>query len=439
MIITIDGETFLGKSSVAKLVAKRLDFLHISLGVFFKALIYIFLENNIDLSNVKLLEKEVPNACKRISFYNTSIFYDSEDITEKIECTDIYEKCSIISANEKIKAAVIKSAKRLVRSDNVVMDGREIGTIVFPEADFKFFFTSSEDRFNTNNESKKALLDALKYKNEQDIKNGIVKCPDKAVRICVNNFKNKEELAEFIVDLIIKKSISVIRPRSTVALIPARSGSQGIKNKNITLINGKPLLAYSVETALTLKGINKAYITTDSTRYIKIAKQYGPICPILRPKRIALSNSVDLEYVKHFLFKIYSLEGWLPAKIVLLRPTTPLRDGKIIDQALNKIKKHPEATSLRSVQKASFSPYKMFKIGADGFYKPLFESMTLDDCNLPRQLFETCYVPNGYVDVLLVEHILKTDTLFGDRIIAFEVEQTVDIDCKRDLNNLKRK
>ena len=125
----------------------------------------------------------------------------------------------------------------------------------------------------------------------------------------------------------------------TVALIPARSGSKGIKNKNILKLNGFPLLAFSIRAALLSKEIDRVIVSTDSKNYKKMALKFGAEVPFLRPKNISGDKSNDYDFVKHALDWFSAEEGIIPSYIVQLRPTTPLRDPKLIDNAIRKFKK----------------------------------------------------------------------------------------------------
>ena len=124
-----------------------------------------------------------------------------------------------------------------------------------------------------------------------------------------------------------------------VALIPARAGSKGIKNKNIKLINKKPLIYYSIILAINSKLINEVYVSTDSNKIKNISLKYGAKVPFLRPKKFSEDNSSDLQVFKHFI-------NWYKKHIkkdidyiVHLRPTTPFRKLVTIEKAIKIIKK----------------------------------------------------------------------------------------------------
>ena len=120
-----------------------------------------------------------------------------------------------------------------------------------------------------------------------------------------------------------------------LAVILARSGSKGIKNKNIKILNGKPLIAWSIATCLKSKRINKIVVSTDSKKYAKIAKSFGAHEIILRPKKFSKDQSTDYDAILHLIknFKKFNYEI-----IAHIRPTTPDRDVKDVDKAINFLK-----------------------------------------------------------------------------------------------------
>lgn len=112
-----------------------------------------------------------------------------------------------------------------------------------------------------------------------------------------------------------------------VALIPARSGSKGVQNKNLRLLQNRSLLEWSVGAANESQLISRIVVSTNSFDYAQAAKQAGAEVPFLRPESISQDKSTDLEFVKHAL-DFFSTEGKTPDLIIHLRPTTPFRDPK---------------------------------------------------------------------------------------------------------------
>tara|TARA_Y100001936_G_C16035085_1_gene648047 strand:- start:780 stop:1445 length:666 start_codon:yes stop_codon:yes gene_type:complete len=221
-------------------------------------------------------------------------------------------------------------------------------------------------------------------------------------------------------------------------MIPARSGSS-IKNKNIKNYKQKPLIFHSIDVALKSKFINKILISTDSKRYKSIIeKKYGKKIevPFLRPKKISGANATDYQWVRHALKFLSKNQNYTPQMIVHLRPTTPNRDVKILDNAIKLfIKKYKDCSSLRSANKFSQPPHKMFKIYR-GYFQGYFNFKKFKEYyNLSRQKFSQNYIPNGYVDILKPDIILKSKFLHGKKILPFITNDTNDID---NLNDFKK-
>ncbi len=224
---------------------------------------------------------------------------------------------------------------------------------------------------------------------------------------------------------------------SVIAIIPARSGSKGIIDKNITDINGFPMLAYSITAAKLVDKINRVIISTDSERYAEIAKGYGAEAPFLRPAELSSSDSLDIDYLQHTLNYLLLNENSIPRYIVLLRPTTPLRDTGVIRAAIDLIYSRPDASSVVSVHAVEECPYKWMVISKSGYLTSPFTEMEPDDVGLPRQSFQTVYNPDGYVDVLRSDIILEDGYVYGHNAIPYLINNSVvDIDTYHDLDVL---
>ena len=119
-----------------------------------------------------------------------------------------------------------------------------------------------------------------------------------------------------------------------VAIIPARKGSKGIKNKNIMIYKKKPLIYHSIKTALKLKKIDRVLVSTDSKKYKSLAERYGAEV-ILRPKKISQDNSLEKEFLVHAFNHLKKEENYKVDLFILFRPTCPDRDMKDLKKALN--------------------------------------------------------------------------------------------------------
>jgi CMP-N,N'-diacetyllegionaminic acid synthase len=222
-----------------------------------------------------------------------------------------------------------------------------------------------------------------------------------------------------------------------VALIPARAGSKGIPNKNVRLLGGHPLLAWSIAACCKSVTIDCVIVSTDSSDYAELAKELGAKVPFLRPQKISGDNSPDYEFIIHAL-DWFASNGGEPDFLVHIRPTTPIRDPRFIDDAVRDFIDAPYATALRSVQIMSESAYKTFEITPDGNLKSVASDGTaLDGANDARQQFPDTYHANGYVDVLSSSFIRKTGLIHGDKVKPFVTPSVVEIDTEEDFSHLE--
>jgi len=221
-----------------------------------------------------------------------------------------------------------------------------------------------------------------------------------------------------------------------ITLIPARSGSKGIIDKNIKPLNNHPLLAYTIKAAQKVNAIQRIIVSTDSEKYAEIAKSYGATVPFLRPKEIADDDSTDFEWVQHALEWLKKKENFLPRLIVHLRPTTPLRDPEIIHQAIEAIESSEEATALRSVHEMPFTAYKTCQVKGKFLTCAFTESPELDKINFSRQQYPKTYQPNGYVDILKGDFVYRnTDhNVHGDKTLAHITPNIQDVDAPEDFD-----
>lgn len=219
---------------------------------------------------------------------------------------------------------------------------------------------------------------------------------------------------------------------TTVAIIPARSGSKNIINKNIKKIKNKPLLVWAIETCKMSKKIDYFFVLTDSNSYKHLAEKNGAKVPFKRPKSISRDSSNDLEFVEYSIKKLAEIKIY-PKIIVNIRPTTPFRDYKVIDRAINNfIKNYKHYSSLRSIEEMPETSFKTV-ILENKIAKPIIKKYTMDQINSPRQKFKKTYSPNGYIDIYKTENIVKNKNLYGKKSLAFLTKRTIEIDDLYDL------
>ncbi len=222
-----------------------------------------------------------------------------------------------------------------------------------------------------------------------------------------------------------------------VAIIPARSGSKGVVDKNIRLLAGYPLIAYSIAAARAAGGIDRVLVSTDSEKYAGIARVYGAEVPFLRPPAISGDHSGDYEFIKHALDWMRDNEGDEPEYLVHLRPTTPFREVRHIEAAIKAMRTDAQATALRSLHEMPQSAYKTFEIES-GYLKSVCSgSFDLDAANRPRQMFPVTYDANGYVDILKTGYIRAHQKIHGDKVIAFITPRAFEVDSPEDFDYLE--
>ena len=225
--------------------------------------------------------------------------------------------------------------------------------------------------------------------------------------------------------------------QNVIAVIPARSGSKGIKDKNLSNLGGYPLLAYSIVAAKLAKQIDRVLISTDSEHYAEVGRRYGAEVPFLRPVELAGDTSTDRDFMLHAMQWLQDNEGKLSEYWVHLRPTTPLRDPVHIDLAIHALINCPAATASRSAHVSPESPFKWFRLNREGFFAALTSDDTsLDKYNLPRQSYTTVYIPNGYVDIVKSTFVMSSDHFHGDKVLGYESPYCTEVDSQDELDLL---
>ena len=206
---------------------------------------------------------------------------------------------------------------------------------------------------------------------------------------------------------------------STVAFIPARKNSKRIKDKNIYSINGHPLMAYSIISALDSKCFDDVYLVTDDKKYSEIGKTYGAKIPFLRPKNISSSKSPDFEWVK-FTLDFLRKKNKKYDIFSIIRPTNPLRSANYIQKAFDKFYKNKKIDSLRAVSLCKEHPGKMWKID-NGILIPLIKG-TIKKVPYHSSQYAALpkiYTQNASLEIAWVESFYKTRSIAGKVIIPY--------------------
>jgi len=218
-----------------------------------------------------------------------------------------------------------------------------------------------------------------------------------------------------------------------LAIIPARGGSKELPRKNIIDLNGKPLIAWTIEASLKSKYISKTIVTSEDDEILNISKQYKANT-IKRPFELSCDTTATEPVIKHTINKLKENNEEFDY-LILLQPTSPLRDVKDIDNAFNIFFKS-DATSLISVQEIDNKILKAFKTNKDGFMEGISNN------RYPfqrRQELPKTYLSNGAIYIIKINEFLKNNSLFTEKTISYIMDEisSIDIDNKDDLIKVK--
>jgi N-acylneuraminate cytidylyltransferase len=228
--------------------------------------------------------------------------------------------------------------------------------------------------------------------------------------------------------------------QEVLGLVLARASSKSVPRKNIYLVLGKPLIAYTIEPARAARSITRLVVTTDDSEIADIARRLGAEVPFLRPFELAQDETPDYPVVRHALDWLEAKDGYQPDVIVHLRPTSPLRTSRHIDEAVALLRARPDADSVRGVCRPQQNPHKMWHMSSDGLLHPLLDVPGVPEpFNAPRQTLPVVWWQNGYVDVFWRRTVLEQHSLTGARVLGYVIDEPeyVDIDSPHDIRVLE--
>jgi CMP-N-acetylneuraminic acid synthetase len=218
---------------------------------------------------------------------------------------------------------------------------------------------------------------------------------------------------------------------NTVAFIFARSGSKGLPNKNVKLFADKPLIAHSIEQALTVKRIDRVIVSTDSEEIAQISLRYGAEIPYLRPVELAQDESPELLSWRHGLEFLQNTTGSLPQVMISLPPTSPLRWPQDIENCLDEFQKN-DADVVITVTNAHRNPYfNMVKANENGSFGLVNQTKSKitrrQDAPQIYDVTTLCYVARP-------KFVMTHDSIFEGKVKAVEVpnQRSIDIDSLLD-------
>jgi CMP-N,N'-diacetyllegionaminic acid synthase len=220
----------------------------------------------------------------------------------------------------------------------------------------------------------------------------------------------------------------MIQNKRVLAIIPARGGSKGVSRKNIRVVAGKPLIAWTIEEAIKSRFIDRVVVSSDDSEIIKISRELGADAPFVRPQDMAEDDTPMITPVVDLLNKLPDSYDYS----VLLQPTSPLRTVQDVDECIQ-ICFNVNANACVSVMEVDRHPYKMCRIHQDSMIQPLFASV---DWNIRRQDLPEIYVTNGAVYVTKVKVLLEEKTFHPHKTASYVMskERSFDIDDEVDVH-----
>jgi CMP-N-acetylneuraminic acid synthetase len=218
-------------------------------------------------------------------------------------------------------------------------------------------------------------------------------------------------------------------------VIPARGGSKGVPGKNIRPILGKPLIAYTIQTALQSKLLTEVVVTTEDEEIRQIALAYGAQAPFLRPAELATDKALAVPTIQHAVREMESLKGVRCDYVVMLQPTSPLKTSEDIDTALTRLIETGADGIISVVDVDNNHPMKMKKFLGEGgkqgqlidYEKPPFE-------NCPRQLLPPVFIVNGAIYASRRDVLMNENSFQGKYCLGYVMppERSINIDTPYD-------
>ncbi|MBX3084417.1 MAG: acylneuraminate cytidylyltransferase family protein [Anaerolineae bacterium] len=219
-----------------------------------------------------------------------------------------------------------------------------------------------------------------------------------------------------------------------LAIIPARGGSKGVPRKNIRLVAGRPLIAYSIAAAHGSQHITRTLVSTEDSEIADVARQLD--CAVLmRPMEYAGDSTPMKAVVNHVVTTLRDTSAYEPDILVLLQPTTPLRTSAHIDGALNMLLNSPADAVVSIVPvPGHFNPEWQLTADADGQLQ-LYNGKTLDKIITRRQELTSTFIRNGAIYAVRTQSFIQNASLYGERCLGYVMSnaESINIDSEDEL------
>jgi cytidylate kinase/small subunit ribosomal protein S1 len=215
--VAIDGPAGSGKSTISQIIAKKLGFTHIDTGALYRAVTLEAIKRKIDLNCEAQYDFL---ATTDISYHNNVIYINGEDVSKQIRSKEVTENVSLVASFNSVRTAMVALSKRLIQTGLVVMDGRDIGTVVIPDAELKIFLTANLEERAKRRQNQitktgahpalETIIENIKKRDQKDSQRELspLKKADDAVEIDTSNL-SLDETADLIISLINEKKEAI--------------------------------------------------------------------------------------------------------------------------------------------------------------------------------------------------------------------------------------
>jgi len=221
-----------------------------------------------------------------------------------------------------------------------------------------------------------------------------------------------------------------------IAIIPARKGSLRVPNKNIRNLDGHPLIAYSIQSAINSKIFQSIIVASDSDLICEIGNYYGATKSIKRGESDSSSTSLDIEWLKNL-----DKAGHLNSEFfAILRPTSPLRSENLIKRCIDAFLVS-RADSLRTISKVTDHPGKMWRLEKGGIIHPYLKQEEFSHAThaMQYQSLEELFVQTSVLEIAKTTNIKGTESREGNIVMGYVTEgiESHSIDSEEDFEFLK--
>ena len=214
-----------------------------------------------------------------------------------------------------------------------------------------------------------------------------------------------------------------------LGLIPARGGSKVLPGKNVMKFAGKPLIAWTIDASKESGILDRVIVSTDCPEIARISREYGAETPFMRPEELSRDHSPAMPFIIHALKWMMENENYAPDCLMLLQPTSPLRNSQDIVNSVDLMRREG-SDSVISVCEPAVHPYHSKQINDEGY----IDNLVGRSENVPRQKLPKAYILNGAIYLVRTTVLIDKETLYPPKTSAYIMpqERSIDIDNEID-------